>query len=80
MRAQFYIEQGTLSAALSDLEAAIRVDSRHMDSLLHAAAILHEIGPSDKAELAWRRVLDIEPTHRLARTRLTEIESRSIET
>mgnify|MGYP001807395487 FL=1 len=80
MRAQFYIEQGTLSAALSDLEAAIRVDARHMDSLLHAAAILHEVGPSDKAEAAWRRVLDIEPTHRLARTRLTEIESTSIET
>ena len=80
MRAQFYIEQGTLSAALSDLEAAIRVDARHMDSLLHAAAILHETGPSDKAELAWRRVLDIEPTHRLARTRLTEIENTPIET
>jgi len=80
MRAQFYIEQGTLSAALSDLEAAIRVDARHMESLLHAAAILHEIGPSEKAEAAWRRILDIEPTHRLARTRLTEIESHSIET
>ena len=80
MRAQFYIEQGTLSAALSDLEAAIRVDPRHMESLLHAAAILHEIGPSEKAETAWRRVLDIEPTNRLARTRLTEIESHSIET
>ncbi|HIH84067.1 MAG TPA: tetratricopeptide repeat protein [Candidatus Thalassarchaeaceae archaeon] len=80
MRAQFYIEQGTLSAALSDFEAAIRVDARHMDSLLHAAAILHEIGPSDKAEVAWRRILDVEPTHRLARTRLNEIETYSIET
>jgi tetratricopeptide (TPR) repeat protein len=76
MRAQFYIEQGALSAALADFESAINTDPSHLDSLLHAAAIVHEIGPLEKAEACWKRVLNHDPTHRLARTRLEEALSK----
>jgi len=73
MRAQFYIEQGALAAALADLESAIRAEPSHMESLLHAAAIAHEIGPVDRAESCWRRVLNLDPTSNVARTRLEEL-------
>ena len=73
MRAQFYIEQGALPAALPDFESAIRADPSHMESLLHSAAIAHEIGPLDRAESCWRRVLNIDPTNQIARTRLEEL-------
>ena len=73
MRAQFYIEQGALPAALADFESAIRADPSHMESLLHSAAIAHEIGPLDRAESCWRRVLNIDPTNQIARTRLEEL-------
>ena len=78
MRAQFYIEQGALPAALADFESAIRADSSHMESLLHAAAIAHEIGPSERAESCWRRVLNQDPTNHLARTRLEESLSKKV--
>ncbi len=72
MRAQFYIEQGALPAALADFESAIRADPKHMESLLHAAAIAHELGPQERAQTCWRRVLNLDPTNNLARTRLEE--------
>ena len=78
MRAQFYIEQGALPAALADFESAIRAEPSHMESLLHAAAIAHEIGPSDRAESCWRRVLNIDPTNQVARTRLEELMSKKV--
>jgi len=78
MRAQFYIEQGALPAALADFESAIRADPSHMESLLHAAAIAHEIGPIDRAESCWRRVLNQDPTNHLARTRLEESLSKKV--
>ena len=78
MRAQFYIEQGALPAALADFESAINADPTHMQSLLHAAAITHEIGPLDRAETNWRRILNIDPTNQLARTRLEESVSKKV--
>ena len=66
------MEQGALPAALADFESAIRADPSHMESLLHSAAIAHEIGPLDRAESCWRRVLNIDPTNQIARTRLEE--------
>ncbi|MDP6856271.1 MAG: tetratricopeptide repeat protein [Candidatus Thalassarchaeaceae archaeon] len=78
MRAQFYIEQGALPAALADLESAISVDPSHTESLLHAAAIAHEIGPLDRAETCWRRVLHHDPTNHLARIRLEESLSKKV--
>ena len=78
MRAQFYIEQGALPAALADFESAIRADPSHMESLLHAAAIAHEIGPIERAESCWRRVLNQDPTNHLARTRLEESLSKKV--
>lgn len=73
MRAQFYIEQGALPAALADFESAIRADPSHMESLLHAAAIVHETGTIERATSCWRRVLNLDPTNNLARTRLEEL-------
>ena len=78
MRAQFYVEQGALPAALADFESAIRSEPSHMESLLHAAAIAHEIGPLDRAESCWRRVLNLDPTNNIARTRLEELLSKKV--
>ena len=78
MRAQFYVEQGALPAALADFESAIRAQPSHMESLLHAAAIAHEIGPLDRAESCWRRVLNLDPTNNIARTRLEELLSKKV--
>ena len=78
MRAQFYVEQGALPAALADFESAIRAQPSHMESLLHAAAIAHEIGPLDRAESCWRRVLNVDPTNNIARTRLEELLSKKV--
>ena len=40
------------------------------------AAILHERGDTKEAINAWRKVLDIDPQHRLARRRLEECKGK----
>jgi cytochrome c-type biogenesis protein CcmH/NrfG len=57
---------------MSDFEGAARSDSHHIDARLRIAAVLHEGGDLDKAIVAWRQVLDIEPQNQLARRRLIE--------
>jgi cytochrome c-type biogenesis protein CcmH/NrfG len=44
-----------------------------LDALLRIAAIHHEREDYDKAESAWRRVLDAEPDNKLARRRMEEV-------
>ena len=44
--------------------------------LLRIAAILHEGEDPNAAIIAWRKVLDIDPEHRLARRRLQESSER----
>tara|TARA_B110000014_G_C20116850_1_gene590115 strand:+ start:486 stop:2780 length:2295 start_codon:yes stop_codon:yes gene_type:complete len=71
-RGLLYLDFGRGQEALSDFESAARNDSKHIDARLMIAAILHERGESENAASAWRKVLDIDPQHRLARRRLEE--------
>ena len=71
-RGLLYLDFGRVAEAMSDLEEATRSDSHHIDARLRIAAILHEGEDLDKAIVAWRQVLDIEPQHQLARRRLIE--------
>jgi len=75
-RGLYYLENGTMQAALDDFEATVRADPEHLDALLHAAAIHHESEDLGRAADAWRRVLDMVPEHQLARVRLTEVQTR----
>lgn len=73
-RGLLYLEWGKDDNALSDFEAAVKADSQHIDSRLHIAAIHHEAEQFDTASAAWRAVLQIDPDHLVAKTRLDECE------
>jgi len=73
-RGLLYLDFGRVEEAKSDFEAAAKHDTKHIDARLRIAAILHE--GEDAAVTAWRKVLDIDPEHRLARRRLQESSDR----
>ena len=60
------------ASARFPFQGAAKADPHHIDAKLRIAAILHEGDDSNKAAVAWRQVLDIDPQHRLARRRLSE--------
>ena len=59
---------------MGDFEAAVKADPQHLDSRLHIAAMHHEAEQFDSAAPAWREVLQIDPDHVVAKTRLDECE------
>ena len=67
-----YLDFGRSEEAMSDFEGAVLAAPQHLDARLRIAAILHEGGDSTKAASSWRKVLDVDPQHRLARRRLEE--------
>ena len=71
-----YLDFGRSEEAMSDFEGAVRADSQHLDARLRIAAILHEGKNTEKAAVAWRKVLDVDPQNRLARRRLEECRAR----
>ena len=75
-RGLLYLDFGRIDEAKSDFEAAAKYDSKHIDARLRIAAILHEGEDPNPAIIAWRKVLDIDPEHRLARRRLQESSER----
>jgi tetratricopeptide (TPR) repeat protein len=72
-RAMLYLELGEADSALTDFEATVRYDGKHLDALLRIAAIHHESENYEKAEAAWRSVLNAEPDNKLARRRMDEV-------
>ncbi len=75
-RGLLYLDFGRIDEAKSDFEAAAKHDSKHIDARLRIAAILHEGDDPNAAVMAWRKVLDVDPEHRLARRRLQESSER----
>ena len=75
-RGLLYLDFGRSEEAMSDFEGAVRADSQHLDARLRIAAILHEGKNTEKAAVAWRKVLDVDPQNRLARRRLEECRAR----
>ena len=75
-RGLLYLDFGRIVEAKSDFEAAAKCDLKHIDARLRIAAILHEGEDANAAVIAWRKVLDIDPEHRLARRRLQESSER----
>ena len=73
-RGLLYLEWGRNDNAMSDFEAAVKADPQHLDSRLHIAAMHHEAEFFDAAAPAWREVLQIDPDHVVAKTRLDECE------
>ena len=71
-RGLLYLDFGRSDEAMSDFEGAVRADPQHLDARLRIAAILHEGKDTEKAAVAWRKVLDVDPQNRLARRRLQE--------
>ena len=71
-RGLLYLDFGKSDEALSDFESAVSSDPQHIEARLRIAAILHERDDVEKAALAWRRVLDVDPQSKLARRRLEE--------
>ena len=71
-RGLLYLDFGRGQEALSDFESAARNDLKHIDARLMIAAIFHERGDTKNAANAWRKVLDVDPQHKLARRRLEE--------
>ncbi|MDP7043483.1 MAG: tetratricopeptide repeat protein [Candidatus Thalassarchaeaceae archaeon] len=72
-RAMLYLEMGEVDSALSDFKMTAKLAPKHIDSLLRVAAIHHERDELEKAEIAWRKVLDADPDNKLARARLDEV-------
>ena len=71
-RGLLYLDFGRGDEALSDFESAAKHDTKHIDARLMIAAIHHEGDSSELAAASWRKVLDIDPQHRIARRRLEE--------
>ena len=71
-RGLLYLDFGRIEDATHDFENAAEHDEHHIDARLRIATILHEGSDPKKAAAAWRRVLDADPEHRLARRRLEE--------
>lgn len=71
-RGLLYLEFGQVESALSDFETAAARDKHHLNALLRIAAIHHEQKAWEKAESAWRGVLNVEPDNRIARRRIQE--------
>ena len=75
-RGLLYLEWGRNDNAMSDFEAAVKANPQHLDSRLHIAAMHHEAEQFDAAAPAWREVLQIDPDHVVAKTRLDECETK----
>ena len=75
-RGLLYLDFGRIDEAKSDFEAAAKQDPKHLDARLRIAAISHEGEDPTIAVIAWRKVLDIDSEHRLARRRLQESSDR----
>ena len=71
-RGLLYLDFGRHEDAMHDFENAAAHDEHHIDARLKIATLLHEAEDSKGAAAAWRRVLDVDPEHRLARRRLEE--------
>ena len=71
-RGLLYLDFGRIDEAKSDFESAAKYDKKHIDARLRIAAILHDSEDVNSSVIAWRKVLDIDPEHRLARRRLQE--------
>ena len=71
-RGLLYLDFGRHEDAMHDFENAAAHDEHHIDARLKIATLLHEAEGSKGAAAAWRRVLDVDPEHRLARRRLEE--------
>ena len=71
-RGLLYLDFGRLEDAMHDFENAAENDEHHIDARLRIATLLHEAEDMKGAAAAWRRVLDVDPEHRLARRRLEE--------
>ena len=75
-RGLLYLDFGRHEDAMHDFENAAAHDEHHIDARLRIATLLHEAEDSKGAAAAWRRVLDVDPEHRLARRRLEECRER----
>ena len=75
-RGLLYLDFGRIDEAKSDFESAAKYDKKHIDARLRIAAILHDSEDINSSVIAWRKVLDIDPEHRLARRRLQESVAR----
>ena len=76
-RGLLYLDFGRLEDAMHDFENAAEHDEHHIDARLRIATLLHEAEDRKGAAAAWRRVLDVDPEHRLARRRLEECRERA---
>ena len=76
-RGLLYLDFGRLEDAMHDFENAAKHDEHHIDARLSIATLLHEAEDRKGAAAAWRRVLDVDPEHRLARRRLEECRERT---
>ena len=76
-RGLLYLDFGRHEDAMHDFENAAEHDEHHIDARLRIATLLHEAEDRKGAAAAWRRVLDVDPEHRLARRRLEECRGRA---
>ena len=76
-RGLLYLDFGRLEDSMRDFENAAENDEHHIDARLKIASLLHESEDKKGAAAAWRKVLDVDPEHRLARRRLEECRERS---
>jgi tetratricopeptide (TPR) repeat protein len=61
--------------SLADIRAALALEPRHFGALSGLAAIMREIGESDRAIEIYRRILDVHPTMEAAKTELDKLEA-----
>jgi tetratricopeptide (TPR) repeat protein len=62
-RATIYYEQGKYALSIKDIERTLALEPRHFGALSGFAIILETIGYPERAEQAWKAVLDIYPAN-----------------
>jgi Tfp pilus assembly protein PilF len=69
-------KQGNLPEAESFFLAALRIREDFADAHNNLGSVRRAQGQSEAARESFRRALAIDPTHRLARENLSQLESR----
>ena len=73
-RATIYYVLDDYTKAMADIRATLQLQPRHFGALSGLAAILSEIGETERAEEIYRRTLEIHPNLESARTGLEKLE------
>jgi tetratricopeptide (TPR) repeat protein len=77
-RATAYYTAGLYGPAMADLERALVLNPQNFNAIFGLGVMMQEFGEYERAEQAFRNVLDLHPHHENAKTALDQLKGRGI--